>query len=224
MNIYSKIDLHVLKSIALASILCVFCSLTSSAQQISGVVTDSQTGDTLLYPSASYKGNHVAVSGDAQGRYRIERHNGWYLTFSAVGYQSKRILINEKTPSRLDVKLKPDSKQLNEVVIKEKRGKYSRKDNPAVELMRRVIAAKKRTDLHNHDYLQYNKYQKITLAVNDIGSAELTDSGFIGKRKWLLDQVELCPYNQKLILPISVDETVTQYLYRRDPRSERNIV
>ncbi|MBR3123046.1 MAG: carboxypeptidase-like regulatory domain-containing protein, partial [Prevotella sp.] len=125
MNIYSKIDLHVLKSIALASILCVFCSLTSSAQQISGVVTDSQTGDTLLYPSASYKGNHVAVSGDAQGRYRIERHNGWYLTFSAVGYQSKRILINEKTPSRLDVKLKPDSKQLNEVVIKEKRGKYS---------------------------------------------------------------------------------------------------
>ena len=224
MNIYSKIDLHVLRSIALASILCVFCSLTTLAQQISGVVTDSQTGDTLLYPSASYKGNHVAVSGDAQGRYRIERHNGWYLTFSAVGYQSKRILINEKTPSRLDVKLKPDSKQLNEVVIKEKRGKYSRKDNPAVELMRRVIAAKKRTDLHNHDYLQYNKYQKITLAVNDIGSAELTDSGFIGKRKWLLDQVELCPYNRKLILPISVDETVTQYLYRRDPRSERNIV
>ena len=169
MNIYSKIDLHILRSIALASILCFFCSLTSSAQQISGVVTDSQTGDTLLYPSASYKGNHVAVSGDAQGRYRIERHNGWYLTFSAVGYQSKRILINEKTPSRLDVKLKPDSKQLNEVVIKEKRGKYSRKDNPAVELMRRVIAAKKRTDLHNHDYLQYNKYQKITLGVNDIG-------------------------------------------------------
>ena len=106
----------------LAILLFQLVSMTISAQ-ITGVVTDAQTGDTLLYPSASYKGNHVAVSGDAHGRYTIERHNGWYLTFSAVGYQSKRILIDAKTPSRLDIKLKPDSKQLNEVVVKEKRSK-----------------------------------------------------------------------------------------------------
>lgn len=192
--------------------------------QISGVVTDAQTGDTLLYPSASYKGNHVAVSGDAHGRYTIERHNGWYLTFSAVGYQSKRILIDAKTPSRLDIKLKPDAKQLKEVVVSQKRGKYSRKDNPAVELMRRVIAAKKKTDLRNHDFYQYDKYQKITLAMNDINPFELLDSGFIGKRKWLLDQVETCPYNGKLILPISVDETVTQHIYRREPHDEKDII
>ena len=78
--------------------IALFCPLLSWAQQISGVIVDAQTGDTILYPSASYKGNHVAVSGDANGRYRIARHNGWYLTFSAVGYQSKRIMVNEKTP------------------------------------------------------------------------------------------------------------------------------
>ena len=207
----------------LAILLFQLVSMTISAQ-ITGVVTDAQTGDTLLYPSASYKGNHVAVSGDAHGRYTIERHNGWYLTFSAVGYQSKRILIDAKTPSRLDIKLKPDSKQLNEVVVKEKRSKYSRKDNPAVELMRRVIAAKKRTDLKNHDFYQYDRYQKITLAMNDINPFELLDEGAIGKRKWLLDQVETCPYNGKLILPLSVDETVSKHLYRRDPKDEVEIV
>ena len=202
-----------------------FSALSLATQaQISGTIIDAQTGDTILYPSASYKGNHVAVSGDANGHYRIARHNGWYLTFSAVGYQSKRIMVNEKTPSRLDVKLKPDTKQLQEVVVNKKRGKYSRKDNPAVELMRRVIAAKKKTDLRNHDYYQYDKYQKITLAMNDIGPDELVDSGFIGKRQWLLDQVETCPYNNKLILPVSVDETVTQHIYRRDPRDEKDIV
>ncbi|MBQ6209432.1 MAG: carboxypeptidase-like regulatory domain-containing protein [Prevotella sp.] len=191
--------------------------------QIHGVVTDAVTGDTIFYPSASYKGNHVAVSGDAQGRYSIARHNGWYLTFSAVGYQSKRVMISQKTPSLFNVKLKPDTKQLAEVVVKKKRGKYSRKDNPAVELMRRVIAAKKRTDLKNHDFYQYDKYQKITLAVNDINPLDI-DSGFIGKRKWLLDQVELCPYNNKLVLPVSVDETVTQHVYRKEPKSEKDII
>ena len=196
---------------------------TAAAQKITGVVTDAQTGDTIFYPSAAYKGNHLATGGDAHGRYSIDRREGWYLTFSAVGYQPHRILVGKDTPGRLDVKLKPEARQLREVVVREKRGKYSRKDNPAVELMRRVIAAKKATDLRNHDFYRYDKYQKITLAVNDITPAEI-DSGFIGRRKWLLDQVEPCPYNNKLILPLSVDETVTQHLYRKEPKGEKDIV
>ncbi len=191
--------------------------------QLSGVVTDTATGDTLLYPSASYKGHHIAVSGNAQGRYSIERHEGWVLTFSAVGYQSRNITITEKTPQTLNIKLKPDTKTLAEVVVRQKRGRYSRKDNPAVELMKRVVAAKKKTDLANHAYYQYNKYQKITLAVNDIQPSDI-DSGFFAKKQWLIDQIETSPYNHKLILPVSVDETVTQHIYRKDPKSEKDIV
>lgn len=191
--------------------------------QLSGVVTDAATGDTLLYPSASYKGHHIAVSGNAQGRYSIERHEGWVLTFSAVGYQSRNITITGKTPQTLNIKLKPDTKTLAEVVVRQKRGRYSRKDNPAVELMKRVVAAKKKTDLANHAYYQYNKYQKITLAVNDIQPSDI-DSGFFAKKQWLIDQIETSPYNHKLILPVSVDETVTQHIYRKDPKSEKDIV
>lgn len=196
---------------------------TSISAQIRGVITDAATGDTLLYPSASYKGHHVAVSGNAMGEYSIARHEGWQLTFSAVGYKSKTVKITSGTPSVLNVKLRPDTKQLNEIVVKSKRGRYSRKNNPAVELMKRVIAAKKHTDLQNHDYLQYTKYQKLTCAINDINTGDI-DSGFISKRRWLLDQIETCPYNDKLILPISVNETVTQHIYRKNPRSEKQII
>ena len=198
-------------------------TMTVNAQKISGVVVDAETGDTLLYPSASYKGHHVAVSGNAMGAYTIQRHNGWQLTFSAVGYKSKTVNVTASTPSVLNVKLKPDTKQLSEVVVKSKRGKYSRKDNPAVELMRRVIEAKKKTDLENHDFLQYSKYQKITLAVNDIKPSDL-DSGFFAKKQWLIDQIETSPFNHKLILPVSVDETVTQHIYRKAPKTEKSII
>ncbi len=205
-------------------IIILLMALSMAARaQLSGVVTDAATGDTLLYPSASYKGHHIAVSGNAQGRYSIERHEGWVLTFSAVGYQSRNITITEKTPQTLNIKLKPDTKTLAEVVVRQKRGRYSRKDNPAVELMKRVVAAKKKTDLANHAYYQYNKYQKITLAVNDIQPSDI-DSGFFAKKQWLIDQIETSPYNHKLILPVSVDETVTQHIYRKDPKSEKDIV
>ncbi|MFC2300141.1 MAG: DUF5686 family protein, partial [Segatella oulorum] len=205
-------------------ILLLFLWLSAAAQaQITGVVTDVLTGDTIAYPSASYKGHHMAVSGDAQGRFSIERHEGWVLTISAVGYQSKEFTVKANSPLTMAVKLKPDTRTLKEVVVRTKRNRYSRKDNPAVELMKRVIAAKKKTDLSNHDFYQYNKYQKITLAVNDIQKADI-DSGFFAKKQWLIDQMETSPYNHKLILPISVDETVTQHIYRKNPKSEKDIV
>lgn len=194
-----------------------------SAQTITGIVTDSQTGDTLAFPSASYHGHQVAVSGNGSGRFSIVKHVGWVLTISSVGYKSQSIVVQESTPDIMNVRLKSDTKQLAEVVIKQKRGKYSRKNNPAVELMRRVIAAKKRTDLDNHDFYQYNKYQKLTLAFNGITPQDL-DSGLISKHKWMTSQIELCPYNNKLILPVSVDETVTRHLYRKNPRSKKDII
>lgn len=203
-----------------------FVGLAVSAQtesMLTGIVTDAATGDTIYYPSVSYKGHHIAVSGTAKGEYSIVRKEGLVLTFSAVGYAPVQVVVKSSTPKTLNIKLKSDTRQLAEVVVRQKRGKYSRKDNPAVELMRRVIAAKKRTRLENHDFFQYTKYQKITLALNDITPTQI-DSGFIGKRRWMLDQVEHCPYNNKLILPVSVDETVTQHLYRKQPKTERDII
>lgn len=170
-----------------------------------------------------YKKEKIATSGNAYGRFSIKRLNGEKLTFSAVGYQELTILIGPNTPSKMKITLKTDTKQLKGVTVKTKRSKYSRKNNPAVELMKRVIAAKKRTDLANHDYYQFNKYQKITFAINDIKPTELENEK-LKKKKWLINQIETCPYNNKLILPLSVDETVTRNIYRKDPKTEKSII
>ena len=140
--------------------------LTTSAfsqSLLKGIVIDKETGDSIPFSSLIYKGNHVSVAAGADGRFEIERHNGWTLTVKAVGYKSQTVAIKGDTPAFLTVSLKSEAKKLDEVVVKSKRkSKYSRKDNPAVELMKRVVAAKKRTDLENYDYYQYQKYQKIT--------------------------------------------------------------
>lgn len=38
------------------------------------------------------------------------------------------------------------------------------------------------------------------------------------------DHVEVCNETGKLILPISVDETVSQLIYRKEPKSEKTII
>ena len=204
-------------------LLLLIFSLAIDAQTIRGVVVDEETGDSIPHPGLQYKKGKVVVSGGSDGSFSIPRLNDEYLTVSAVGYKTLQILIGPNTPARMRITLKPDTKRLKEVTVRGKKGKYSRKNNPAVELMKRVIAAKKRNDLENHDYYRYDKYQKLTLAVNDITPAEVEKEK--GKnRQWLVNQIEFCPYNNKLILPLSVDETVTQHIYRKDPKKEKTIV
>ena len=205
------------------TILLLLSALQTKAQQLTGYIIDEQNGDSIPYASAIYRGHGVAVASNINGQFRIARHNGWVLTFSAIGYVSKSITINSNTKNNFNVKLKPDTKTLKEVTIKSKKSRYSRKNNPAVELMKKVIAAKKLTDLDNRDFYQYNKYQKLTFALNDITPQRL-EEGNLKNKKWFTDQVERCEYNNKLILPVSVDETVTQKIYRKNPHSEKNIV
>ena len=214
--------MKVFRKLYFVVVLLLVSTLQLMAQQkITGRVID-EDGFAVSYASVQYRGHKIAVSSDSQGKFSIEKHPGWVLTVSALSYKSQTISVNEKMDF-IEVKLKDDSHKLNEVVVKTKRSKYSRKDNPAVELMRRVIAAKKKTDLSNHDYYQYDKYQKITLALNDLKKEQL-EGKFFSKRQYLLDQVETSPYNGKLTLPVSIDETVSQHIYRKDPKTEKDII
>ena len=202
--------------------LIIIAFASAAKAQITGEIYDEE-GYPIPLASAIYKGHHVAEASDIDGKFTIARHNGWELTFSSVGFMPQTITVGPNTPSHLKIVLKEDSRSLKEVVIKQKRERYSRKNNPAVDLMKRVIAAKQRTNLENHDYYQYNKYQKITLSLNDIKPADL-DSGKYKNKSYVKDQIETSPYNGKLILPVSVDETVTQYIFRKNPREEKNII
>ena len=204
-------------------VVLLFALLPVKAQQINGYVVDAQTGDSIPFASVVYKGHGVAAVSNLNGHYSIARYNGWALTFSAVGYEPRTVVIAANTPKVLNMSLKPDTKVLKEVTVKAKRHRYSRKNNPAVEMMKKVVEAKKRTDLSNQDYYQYNKYQKLTLAMNEI-TPDLLSSPKYKKKQWLIDQVELCPYNNKLILPVSVEETASQKIYRKRPHSEKTII
>ena len=189
---------------------------------ITGHVVDQATGENIGFASVQYKGQKLAAITGPDGRFIIRRLKGRKLTFSAVGYKTRTVDVTGDT-DKLFVSLKEDAKALKEVTVRAKRSHYSRKNNPAVELMRRVIANKRKTDLGQRDYYQYTKYQKLTLALNDV-KPEVLQNPKLKKFPWLTEQVETCEQTGKLILPASVDETVTQHVYRRTPRDEKDIV
>lgn len=209
------------KLFATLALLLMF-AINVMGQKITGVIIDSSTGDSLSLAGVTYKDRKVSAIADLDGVFSIARINGATLTFSCMGFKEESVNITKATPSRLTIKLKPDTKNLQEVVVKAEKRRYVRKGNPAVELMKRVIEAKKDTKLENHDFYTYNKYQKLSMALNDFKVKE-QDSTDLGKVKFS-QQAELSPYTGKMVVPISLDETVTQHIYRKDPQSEKDII
>lgn len=191
--------------------------------QIHGTVVDSETGDPIPYLNIYYDGKGMGTITDMEGRYSIEYHSGWNeLTFSMVGYTTQVIKVSAQT-RELNIKMRSDL-MLEEVIVKPKKEKYSRKNNPAVELMKKVIASKKKTYLEQNDFYRYNKYQKITLAVNNITADSLRESWLFKKYPFFRDQVEVCDVTNKNILPLSIDETVSEKVYRKEPHSEKTYI
>ncbi len=202
-------------------VLSVWAVFRAVAQDVTGRVTDAATGEPL--PGVHVYFDDERTTGtvtDGDGRYSIPFRVG-ALSFSMLGFDVQTLQL--ATPRKVDVRLKETAQALDELLVKRKKQKYSRKNNPAVELMRKVIAAKQKSNLRERDYLSYNVYRKLTLALNEVTEKVFQEDKF-KRMPFLKDHVEVHPETGKLILPISVDETVSRQIYRKDPHSEKTFI
>lgn len=205
-------------------LLLFFLTLSPSVfSQIRGYITDAVTEEPLIYISVYYEGKGIGTTSDGNGFYKVETRAGWNeLTFSAIGYETKVIKL---TPgmTELNVQLMPSDVQLGEVTVKPKKERYSRKNNPAVDFMRKVIDHKSSQRLEDNDFYQYDKYQKMKVSLNDV-TPETLQKGIYKKLPFLIEQLEVSPESKKMILPISIKETASQHIYRKDPKSEKTLI
>lgn len=198
---------------------------TTGQSRLRGVVLDADTGDSLEFVKILYKSRGKTYSSDIHGCFDIPRYPGEQLEITTFGYKPVRVTVGKNGQQRLTVKMRLDQTEMSEVEVVAKKVKYVRKGNPAVELMQRVIAKNKQSDLkETHDYYKYNNYQKITLAMNNVNPDSLKSDGQSKKKQWYLDQIMFCPQNGKHILPVNYEEIVTERAYRRSPKMERNTI
>lgn len=81
---------------------------------VSGTVTDAGSGMTLPGVNVMVKGSGLAVSTDIDGNYQIAAASGDTVVFSFIGYASQEVTV---TGTTINVQLKEDTTQLDEVVV-----------------------------------------------------------------------------------------------------------
>ena len=158
-----QVNLRICRTI-LPLLLGLFLSVGVYAQNITvkGHVKDALGG--VIGANVIEKGNPSnGTITDVDGNFTLSVPKGAILQVSFIGYKTQEI----EATSSVIVTLKDDSELLNEVVVRPQKEKYSKKENPAVKFVKQVIASRESNDPRNHDYFQYDQYEKMVFAMND---------------------------------------------------------
>ncbi|EHQ30249.1 DUF5686 and carboxypeptidase-like regulatory domain-containing protein [Mucilaginibacter paludis] len=205
----------------------VFFSILVQGQTtiIRGVVTDAKTNQTLPYVSVAFTGSSVGTSTDISGKYTLRTNKPFAeIKITFLGYKTVLRTIKPGEEQVINIRLEPEGKTLNEVTVNSaKRQRYRNKDNPAVELIRKVIEHKDRNRIQSYDYAEYQQYEKLQFSFSNLSST-IGEKKIFRSYKFLFDNRDSTLVPGKSLLPVYLDEKLTQNYYRKNPESKKAVV
>lgn len=203
-------------------LLSTFLSLdvSGATSALTGVVVDSLTHEGLPYVAVFVEGKSAGTMTDENGRFSLAaKIPGDTLRFSMMGYSTKKVVASPL----MTIELSPTGVTLNEVIVKPKKEKYSKKNNPAVDFLNRIRAASPLSDPKRHDYYNYDKYERINMAINDFDPDK--NYSWIGKKfNFLKDHLDYSEISGRPILNFLTKEKSSEVNYRKKPESTRETV
>ncbi len=219
------------KGIGLLSFALLFMAicLPAQAQQaltetiINGCVKDSVTGEGLAMVTVFMTGANEGVLTADDGAFSIATTKNFKcLTVSAVGYKPKQVYVTKGASNHINILMQPTTVMLNELVVTKKQ-KYTKKGNPAVAFVEKIMAHKHDFDPKGHDYYSYGKYEKMSLGFNDF-SQVANKNLILRKFKFLSDYMDTSEITGKKILPLSIKEKVSTEYFRKSPSTHKEYV
>jgi hypothetical protein len=178
--------------------------------QITGLVRDSLSHEGIAYASVSLMGTNEGTLASDRGGFTINsRAKFSKLRVTAMGYKPKEVEIKQGQGSVVLIDLVATGVELDELVVHKGKEKYSKKNNPAVEMIKRLRERRDDNDPRRHPHYGYTQYERMMLGfgnLNDIISKP-------EEQAWIDEYADTSLLTGKRILPISIKETVARDYY-----------
>ncbi|MEM1319342.1 MAG: DUF5686 family protein [Bacteroidota bacterium] len=192
--------------------------------KVKGVVIDAETKEPLPFVNVGFAGTTIGTTTDFDGNYELESQYGSDQIFASfLGYESDTIKIELGKKQKVDFALQSTALNLNTVTVTAEKRRYRKRNNPAVELMRKVIKNKKKNRLESLDYYEHDQYEKVELDLNNI-SDKFRNRKALRKFQFIFEYVDTSEINGKPYLPFFLQETASTVYYRKSPKTTREHV
>ena len=215
-------------------LLGVFAS--ASAQEkitsLSGVVVDADTGEPLpfvqLYfikpTSEGSLNTQYGTTSDLDGNFSLSNPAGYTtVNFQMVGYKTEMYTLRQgQQRKNIRIKLKPDVYNLQDIVVtpKHRKQEYRRKGNPAVELIKNVIAHKDSLTPRTREQYTASTYHRQSFALDNF--APNFNKGFWKEVDFIRKYIDTTGTNPALTL--SIRENLGHEFYQKKPHREKESI
>jgi len=190
---------------------------------IRGRVLDAKTKQPLPFVDVVLKGTYVGVSTDLDGQYFIQTRNpSDTIQVSFIGYKTLEERIIRETRQEMNFYMEEEGLQLESVTIVAEKGRYRKKGNPAVELMRKVIENRDRNKMEAQDFYSYERHEKLELDLNNI-TDEFKDRKAFENFEFLWSYLDTSTVNGRIYLPVYIREILSTVHYRKDPQAKKEV-
>ena len=120
--------------------------------KVGGVVID-ESGETVPFANVLFKDSQEGTITNDDGNFYLESDATYpTLIVSFIGYETQEIDLLQKVNYEMKITLTESSEQLKEVVLIA--GKQSKKNNPAIDILRKIWQKKRRNGLSLFDPIQ----------------------------------------------------------------------
>ena len=172
--------------------------------KVSGIIVDTDN-QPVPFANVLFKGSQQGVVTNEDGHFYIESQN----TYSAIivsfeGFQTKEVALPKLVNYNFKIKIS-DGQKLKEVVVF--RGKTSKKNNPAIDILRKIWERKRKNGLYMFNQYQMEKYEKVEFDMNSIDSAFMKSKIFKGM-EFIFKHVDTSKVTGKTYLPVFINEAL----------------
>jgi len=186
-------------------LLVVNVSIVFGQTKVSGVILD-KSNQPVPFANVLFKGSNEGVLSNEDGAFYLESPKTYKtLVVTSVGYSDKEIELEKAVNYNFKIQLK-EVESLKEVVIY--KGKTSKKDNPALAILRKIWERKRKNGLHMFNQYQMEKYEKVEFDMNTIDSAFMKSKIFKGM-EFIFKNVDTSKITGKTYLPIFINESLS---------------
>ncbi len=180
---------------------------TIAQTKVSGYVFD-EFNEPVAFANVIFKGSTIGTITNENGKFYLESDESWNaLTISFIGYELLNVPLNKKVNYNLKFVLKEENAELDQVVITT--GKQSKKNNPAIDLLRKIWEHKRKNGLNLYKQYEYDKYEKVEFDINTIDSALIKSKLFRGM-EFVFNEVDTSRVTGKTYLPMFINEAVSR--------------
>lgn len=163
--------------------------------------------EPVAFANVFFKNSKIGVITDENGNFYFESDENYStLVVSFVGFETQEIPLKKGLNSNLKIVLK-EGTTLKEVIVYT--GKTSKKNNPAIDILRKIWARKKKNGLYMFDQYKYEKYEKVEFDMNTIDSAFMNSKVFKGM-EFIFDNIDTSRITGKTYLPIFINESLLE--------------